>query len=191
MSIQSEARFWDRYIEFLTKFQIKAAHRPWYVRHVERFIAKTKGVMLGEHDAKSVAAYLEGLGRLDTVKTWQFTQHIEALEILYNELLAAPWARSFAWQYWKNAALSLDSNHPTLAREANPVELTFTETNTSPLSAVTLDHTSVVNELRVAIRAKNYSIRTERTYIEWVLRFFRILMGGHFKNSTNFKLKNF
>jgi len=67
MPMESETRFWDRYIEFLTKSRIKSEHQPWYVRHIKRFVAKTKGVMLANHDTKSMTAYLEYLG------VWSFS----------------------------------------------------------------------------------------------------------------------
>ena len=179
MSSESETRFWDRYIKYLTQAHIKAEHQPWYVRHIERFIATSKGVKLADHDAQSVAAYLEDLGRSKFLKSWQFTQHIRALEILYKDFLAIAWAKSFSWQYWKDAARALDAAHPTIAREANPVELPTSKNDTLVVKITDSagNDSRVINALRVAIRAENYSIRTERTYIEWVQRFLKYSQG--------------
>lgn len=174
MSVESETRFWDRYIEFLTRSHIKKEHQPWYVRHIERFIAKTRGVRLADHDANSVTAYLEELGRIRSLNSWQFSQHIKALEILYKEFLGTSWAVSFGWQYWKDAAKALDSQHPTIAREENPVDWKPSAIDKKKITPGTKkgnSHQALIDALRVAIRAENYSIRTERTYIEWVTRF--------------------
>lgn len=52
---------------------------------------------------------------------------------------------------------------------------------------VEFDISSILTKLRDAIRLKHYSYKTERTYIEWVKRFFRFLSGT---KKADFSIEN-
>jgi hypothetical protein len=102
-----------------------------------------------------------------------------ALKILFVELVKTPWARDFAWDDWIAAAKSLSSSHPTLARDYQTIE---------PDQSLSLDYGSGdseselyqkvfrkfpehINAFITQIRIRHYSIRTEKTYLGWLLRF--------------------
>jgi len=182
MSTQSISRFWDNYLEKLNKNKVKPDIQRWYVLHVERFIAAINGTKLAEQTPASLDAYFSDLGRKPQVNDWQYKQHVKALQILYLDLLRLPWASEFNWCYWENTGKGLEAEHSTLMRENTPVTLTNlapSVSSTRQSSSINLankenDIDEMVNKLRIALRKKNYAIRTEKSYVEWAIRFLRL-----------------
>ncbi len=157
-------RFWDRYIHLLTTNKVKPNTHRWYVRHVERLISSRPQIRIANHTATSIEEYFEELGRNTQLGDWQFAQNVSALRILFCDLLSLGWASSFRWQYWVSSARSIDENHATLARECKPLASAGKPHPSTPSS-------SLLNDLRNILRSKNYAIRTEKSYCEWVSRF--------------------
>jgi len=163
----SISRFWDCYIEQLNKRTIKRSCQRWYVNHVEQLIAAHPELRLAQHTSVSIEAYLHSLGRQHSLKDWQWAQHVSALNILFCDLLQASWAKTFDWSFWQNSGRSLEASHPTIARESIPVRAI----GISACSHNNTDHAALIDSLRATIRAQHYSIRTEKSYVDWVQRF--------------------
>ena len=71
--------------------------RRWYVKHVEIFIKAHPDHRLAELQAADIAKYLEELGRKPDMPDWRFRQVIDALRILYTEIIRPDWASAFNW----------------------------------------------------------------------------------------------
>jgi site-specific recombinase XerD len=83
-------------------------------------------------------------------------------------LIESPWGKSFDWPYWQMSGRSLGQDHPTLARENSSVSLKGHGVDGVPNGPYQPSNRhSAVNALRVAIRAENYAIRTEKSYVTW------------------------
>jgi len=175
----NQSQFWDKYIYKTTRYNIKPAVARWYVRHAEDYIKAQENPRLSEHTAFQIETYIKDKGRNSQLEDWQFKQMIVALKILFVEVVKTPWARDLAWDDWVVAASSLSSSHPTLARDCQTIE---------PDQSQALDYGSGdgdselyqkvfglfpqhINALITQIRVRHYSIRTERTYLGWLLRF--------------------
>ncbi len=156
-------RFWDRYIQCLHTRKINKNAQRWYVRHIERLIALTSDTRLAEHTPATLTAYLRELGRNCELSDWQFVQNVEAIKVLFCDLLNLGWAPSFNWQYWLDSAKTLKQDHATIIRDCNPI--------TAKTNGKTSDKHRIINELRFTLRAKNYAIRTEKAYCDWAIKF--------------------
>ncbi len=133
---------------------------------------------------------LTQFGRNPRLEAWQFAQNVNALRILYCDLLKPDWAGSFDWQYWIDSAQELESCHPTLAREQNPISLS--DSDDTPLAGiVSAVKKQAINKLREKLRSKNYTIRTETTYVTWVLRFLRFDEGQDVSALSDKEVKYF
>ena len=55
-------RFWDRYLEYITKQGVKKNVTRWYVIRVEQYINAFPGKRIAEHRAEDVIAHLKELG---------------------------------------------------------------------------------------------------------------------------------
>jgi hypothetical protein len=109
-------RFWDRYINKLEKQGVKAKVLRWYVIHAEEYLKAFPDKKLATHGPGEVQAYLEGIGRKQSLEEWQHHQIVDAIQNLF-ELIEADWLKQVDWGYWKDSSSSLPPNHPTIARD--------------------------------------------------------------------------
>jgi integron integrase len=170
-------RFWDKYIEKTKSYGVNDKACRWYVRRCEDYIKANKDIGLTDHHGQLVAKYLEDLGRKTFIQDWQLLQAIDALRILFVDIVKSEWAADFAWDDWKASARSLESTHATIAKDAN----VYYEDVEDP-EAVGNKKDSLIKKVRrlfpehvkklvVQIRLRHYSIRTEEVYLTWLARY--------------------
>jgi len=173
MSTREEqiARFWTKYLAQLEKAGIREDKRRWYVLRAERFLEQIRPRRLAELSAQDVADHLAEVGRETSLRGWQFEQIVDAIRNL-GLTARAPWLEAVDWAHWRASARSLAADHPTVARDYGP-EVGGLEPAgpMSELAAVRAAHQDVVDRMVTAIRRRGYSIRTERSYVDWALRF--------------------
>jgi integron integrase len=164
-------RFWSNYLAQLDKAQVLQDRRRWYVLRAERFLEAIQPRRLAELGAQDVSKYLSDAGRDTSLAAWQFVQIVDAIRIL-GVTAGAPWVETMDWGHWRASARTLAADHPTVARDYGPevdgLEPAGPMTN---LAAVREAHREVADRMVTEIRRRGYSIRTERGYLDWVLRF--------------------
>lgn len=167
------SRFFDNYLTLLDRNKVPEKQRRWYVKHIEAFIKAQNGCKIKALSAVEVGAYLDMLGRRNRLAGWQFAQHIHAIRILYCDLLATPVCQGVDWQYWLDSARGLDSEHPTLARQLTPEELSHLKERKGegPLNQVRAAHHDLLVSFTTEIRRRGYAYRTEQSYEQWVCRY--------------------
>ena len=173
------SRFWDRYIESVRKQGVKPPVDRWYVRRSEQYITAFSDKKLVAHTANDVTNYFANLGRDTSLKDWQFAQVVDAIQNLFK-MVGPNWFDQVDWRYWKSFSRMLSPSHATLAREsaASPFPGQKGKKKMSgSLSKVRCAHADVLKLLVREIRRRNYSIRTEQAYEQWVCRF--ILFSGN------------
>jgi hypothetical protein len=173
-------RFWDNYIEKTKSYSVPSKSIRWYVKRVEAFIEAHPSMQLSQHTTKSVESYLNQLSKNPRLADWQFKQIVDALRILFVELVRADWAKDFSWDYWIDSATELPASHGTVARDyhrpTHNDDIRDADTNLStsgdPLvKKVRTKFPEHFNKLITQIRVKNYSIRTEHSYENWAARY--------------------
>lgn len=152
--LSAVAHFWDRFIARLLKRGVKASAARWYVIRAERYLKAFPDKRLADHTAEDVPGYLQALGRQGTVEDWQFTQVVDALQILFQTAGVAS-ADRVDWAFWRDSARGLTPNHPTIAREAGPMAdgpvsgTRFKDKRNAPsfLDQVRCEHAAVLERL--------------------------------------------
>ena len=86
---ESVARFWDNYIEALYKQGVKESSQRWYVRRVEQYIKRFSDERLQLHTTEHVTKYFTEMGHEGSLSDWQFRQVVDAIRILFCDLLNA------------------------------------------------------------------------------------------------------
>jgi len=168
----NEKHFWNNYLTILSDDHIKPALHTWYVQHCETFIRGNKDTRLKQHTKNSITEYLSRLINGDQKLAWQKKQAIDALRLLFKSI-HAPLYREIDWGYWKSSCRDLDKEHDTHYRATHPLKKQSKDP-ASPLDSAQEDAVAAeINGLRIAIRRKNHSIRTEKTYATRVQQFLR------------------
>ncbi len=163
------SRFWDKFTDKTIAYGVKEKNIRWYVGHVERYI-KSQTMRLASHTPQTIDKYLEEKGRNTTLKDWMFCQIVDSLRILFVHVMAADWAADYPWDERKAQAASLPPSHPTIARQMPDNDPSITDTGIS-CTAIQKKFPVVFDALISAIRVRNYSIRTEQSYVAWLARF--------------------
>ena len=158
-------RSWDDFIAICLKHGIPQKAVRWYVLRVERYL-QTSG---SDQSAARLSDYVASAGRDSRLQAWQFRQLVHALQIYLTHIARADWADEFDWRYWIDSAKELETSHSTVARHNTPVRSVAVLRNQSGDVEIGSLRDRLIGELR----RRNYSIRTEQTYVAWVERFIR------------------
>ena len=141
--------------------------RPWYVRRVEGFLKARRPASLSQVTAEEIAGYLQEVSAQAQLADWQCRQRVDALQLLFVDLAQCPAGKAIDWDWWKAGGRPLESDHPTAARSQPPAAglaegLAF---------ARAAERFPLLKTLARTIRAMQYSIRTEQSYVDGCHRF--------------------
>lgn len=171
------SRFWDNYIERLKSYGIKPKLLRWHVRHAEQYIKAHPGRRLATHGPADVERYLQDKGRNAALKDYQLRQIVKSLQVLFVALVRSAWAETFPWQQWMDNTQDLPASHPTVARDyhnvaaAEPTVSSFLKPAEGVVGQLREAFPYHVERLITEIRVRQYSIRTEQSYLAWLARF--------------------
>ncbi len=156
----------------MLKARVAEKARPWYVKRIQQMQSVFSGRPLSDLSSAEVQGYLEQKGR-ENLSDWQFRQVVHAIELYLTHVLASPVACQLDWGYWKSAAQALQHQHPTIARhhEGDGGEAWYQKKKGDLFQQVYATYGDSLDRLVELIRLRNYSIRTEHSYIDWVCRF--------------------
>jgi len=162
METDSIRRFWDKYIEKTMAYNVPKNSTRWYVKHVELYIKSLPSRRLAQHSSNDLDQYLKDLGRNKRLADWTFRQAIEALQILFVDIVSPPWAASFPWEFWINSASQLPHSHTTLARDYSRTNVSNESTTNSfdkdSIDKARITYPEYFDKLITKIRCKHYSI---------------------------------
>ena len=164
---------WQKYLNLLLKKRIPEKQQRWYVKRVEDFLKRHPGRHLQDFTAADVEAYLRLHSSDATLSVWQYRQIVDALQLLFVDFASTPLAQSFDWAYWKEAFVDSRPDKQSPLKDVHPDKLV------ADYASVTFPGGSgaddVLKAMARAIRSRHYSIRTEKSYIDWAARFLRSL----------------
>jgi integron integrase len=168
MEKAAASRFWDRFLYLTRKQNVPRGSQRWYVLRLEQYLKAHPDLPLRQHTPAEVQAYLQRVGRDGQMSGWQFRQVVHVLQLLFVELLRADWAAGFDWAYWFASARELEPDHPTVARHNQPVNVSSPAPQSDARRGFPGD---LARDITAEIRRRNYSIRTEQSYVDWFRRY--------------------
>jgi integron integrase len=173
------SRFFSNYLICLDKNSIPEKQRRWYVRRIEEFIKAHSGRKIKSLSPKDITHYFDVLGRQNHLSGWQFSQCIDAIRILYCDLLSTSASKEVDWNHWLYHARQLEIDHPSVARQLTPEELSYIKerNGTGPLQDVRKAHHELLVRFTTEIRRRGYSYRTEQSYEQWICRYILFCKG--------------
>jgi hypothetical protein len=166
--------FWDRYVKLLHDSGIKPPSDRWFVLRAAKYIQAHPNRKLAEQRPSDVDAYLADVGRQGGLKDWQFRQVVDAIQKLF-ELAGADWLAQVDWDHWRASARSLGSSHPTVARDYQQATVPVEDNSGTPFAEIRKAHAALLDQVRTAVRRRGYAIKTEQTYLHWIMRFIGFL----------------
>lgn len=157
---------WDEFIAACRRAGVPDNALRWYVVRIERYLRAHPDVPPHDHSAKMVVDYVEQAGREPGVPAWIFRQLVHALQLYFVATLRVAWSSQVDWGYLLDASIELGKDHPTLARHLDPIRAPAPSTRHSRPSVQ-----EALQKMVAEIRRRNYSIRTEQSYLAWAKRY--------------------
>ena len=176
---------WNQYLDLLVYKEVPSVQHRWYVRHVERFLAFHKSTRVPDITAEQLISWFEKHSSDSNLVDWQFHQLVDALEILFVDLGKTALSSQIDWHFWKDGARAFENNHGTVARDLPTDTLVSLSSQVNPASA------EVLTQMMNLIRARHYSIRTEKSYLDWASRFLRSLGDLPIEDITSEHVESF
>lgn len=176
MSDSSIAHFWDKFILKSKDYGVQSHKAYWYVRHAEAYIKSSGGLRLSHHTVQRVEQYFNEKYGSPRYEGWQLRQILTSLEILFKEMVKPDWAVDFDWQKWRKradekASQPVDACVHDIDTEAIHARLAEKNVRAASLfSQVFAKYPGYISDLITQVRIRQYSIRTEQAYLNWVLR---------------------
>jgi len=175
----SVSRFWDKYIIKSRCYGVSEPIVRWYVIRAEDYIRAFKNHRLKSHTASMLSDYLQEIGGNENLLDWQFRQVVASLKILFVDMVSTDWAASFPWDDWDALAHKLPKNHATVARSYSQNDSNVTFSDYPSQHKIKELFADVIERVAVEIRLRQYSIRTEQSYIHWLCRFISFNSFAH------------
>jgi len=171
----SEDAFWRNYVAALKAEGVEDKWIKWFKKDVEVFVKSLHSVKLREMVAVDIEEYLAEFKARRGFSDWKYAEVVDALRILFQKVVKAPWAPDFPWVKWKEPHLHfidrLNEYSTDESSEWMPQVKTEHYRDELKGNSIRKLFPAELRKLREAIRVKQYSIRTEQTYEEWVARF--------------------
>ncbi|MGV6852867.1 MAG: integron integrase [bacterium] len=145
--------------------------RSWYVVRVEQLLKAFPGAKLSQLSVAEVQSYIESLSRLPSLDDWQFSQSVDALRLLFKHFVDSEVGEVIDWSFWQKASKDLPADHPSVLQTLTLDKRLFNKLSDHASDA----HRESLLQMLELIRLRHYSIRTEKSYLDWVVRFFRFL----------------
>lgn len=165
--------FWDEYIATIQKLGRPPSRSKWYVIRVERFLKAHPELSIDQFEPAHIEGWFGRQSRGEDVQQWQFSQTVDAIQILFVHVVRPDWASSFNWLAWENKRVDKppkpESPVPKPAKPNRPDKEAVTSKRAlSPTRAL---HADLLRQVANEIRRRAYSIRTEDAYLGWITRF--------------------
>lgn len=165
---EREKRFWNNYLAILAEHHIQSEKYEWYTRHCEQFIRYYKDTRLKQHTKESVTDYFSILINNPERHFARNIQSIKAIKYLFMSI-HSPLVKEIDWHFWVMSCKEIDKSHPTNHRNNFSANLY----NQPDLDLTGISNPSEIEKMIQVIRTKGYSIRTEKTYVHWLNRYFK------------------
>ena len=151
----------------LDAFRIPERYRPWYQKHVEQFIAFQSDIRLKQRYAEDIQNWFQSLGHQPQISAWMFRQKVDALRLLYGQLLKSSWSGRFDWDFWAYGSKPLEPDHSTVKRTYEMIDKHVVD----PKNRLGRTFPELYRRFMVVMRIPEYSINTEKNYLAWINRF--------------------
>jgi len=159
---------WQQYIRLLSLRKVSEKAQRYYVKHVEDLIRETRQTPLLNMRRKVVEAFFQQRADNPRLEDWQVRQCVDAIQLLLEDFAHAPVSDEIDWDAWRYGSQRLDVDHATLARDQSVVQTVARSAKKPGIP----EQRQALEQLVIEIRARHYSIRTEKTYLNWAVRFF-------------------
>jgi integron integrase len=186
-----------KYINILSKKNIPREEQIGYVREVEAFLRATPPSKLNDLQTESITSYISGLCEATDLDDERVLKAIDAVRLLLVDLAKAPAGDEIDWDYWIKRRLDLRGQiKEGKEKEGNDKGESRSFYREEPVSGSPrvirgIKEFPIIENLIKRIREKNYSIRTEQSYVDWCQRYMEYCKERDFEKNERESVKKY
>ncbi|MBI4595954.1 MAG: phage integrase N-terminal SAM-like domain-containing protein [Candidatus Tectomicrobia bacterium] len=159
---EAAQKFWDAFKACVEENRVRPDRSPFYVKWAQAYVDFLPGKRLRDRSKEDIDAFLADLGKRSGIQDWQIRQAEHALRILYEDFLP---------KYAPAGPAKRPAEIPKKTRVASKAPKAGTFRDRVVAGEVERLFSPVIDTLKTEIRSRNYSIRTETTYLDCVRHF--------------------
>jgi integron integrase len=153
-------KFWDNFRDLVIKSGISEKYADSYVKWGEKFAMSIKGTPLHKRTVDDIKSFLAKTKNQKNVQEWKVKQAREALYLLYYKFL-------------KIELEIPKSDKTTEVKKVDKPTKDIDEVIHSKVSKKEVEekHKILLENIRKEIRYRHYALKTEYSYLDWIIRF--------------------
>ena len=159
--------FWIKFRDKVIESGVSEKYADNYVQWGEKFAIFIKGKPLRRRTLDDIKLFLSKIKNQKNIQEWKVKQAREALYILYYKFLKV--SPEISDSQYTDELKKLDKS----AVNKNEKEKIFSITKKEAEEK----HRFLLEKIRTEIRYRHYSLRTEHSYIDWIIRFIIFFNG--------------
>ena len=162
-------RFWSRYRDTVIECNIPESQADEYVKWSENFARSIKGKPLRKRTIDDIKNFISQLKVQRNINENQVNQARKAIYILYYKHLKI--ALEFSKIELKDRSEKEQKSGAADNEYSGHNDFTFKK-------EVEKTHHNLIEQIKKEIRYRHYSIRTEYTYVDWIVRYLSFFNGA-------------
>ena len=181
---------WYHFSKALQSSGVKPYSIPYYRNYVIHFLSRAENTPVLELNENRVIIYLDRLAGNKVLQDWQMNQAVDAIHIFLRDILHKSFIEKIDWPSFK---VEVSYNSPVHSVHIEALDIPeLIEKRVSRFSPTLQANYSVVLRRMVrTLRVRNYSPRTEKTYLMWASKFLHFVKGMPEENIQNTQVRQF
>ena len=181
---------WRSYSRNLKAKKIYSDAIEWYVIHAKLFLKKARNTPLSELSAERVMLYLQKISKDETLPTFRLNQSVDAIHFLLRDSFSKSYTNAIDWASYKRQKSYMPAHNLMQIEELDIPELIEKRVKHFKPS-LRENYAELLTRLVRVLRVRNYSRRTESSYLAWINRFLLFVNGEKQEAITEVHVRNF
>ena len=167
---------WSVFSKILKAKKINPQAIPYYGNYVKHFLRRAKNTPVEQLTAQRVTLYLKTIPNNQALEDWQRNQAVDAIHLFLRDVLSKGYIDVIDWESFKEKVTF--NPHSTIQMEELDIPELIEKRVDRFHPEFRQRYGDLLNRLVRVLRVKNYSQRTEKTYLTWADKFFWFLDGA-------------
>jgi len=179
---------WQCFSHSLNAKKINPKAIPYYLNHVKRFLTKARNTRVAQLTVERVVVYLVAVSTSKSLEDWQINQAIDAVRIFIRDVLQHEYVTEVDWDSYKQD-VSYTTHSSMLRIDSLDIPELIAQTVMKFDQSLRDSYGDILTKMVRVLRVRNYSKRTEKTYLMWTVQFLRFLEGATGAGISDIKVR--
>ena len=185
-----DTTLWRDFSRNLRARKVNPEAIEWYCIHAKRFLLRARNTPVSALSPDRVMVYLESISKNDSFSSTQLNQSVDAIHFLLRDFLHKEYVNAIDWKSYKKFYSYTPAHHLTYLEEMDIPELISKRVDRFHPSLRELYRDLITKVVRV-LRVRNYSKRTEQSYLMWIERFLHFVSKAEHGDITEIQVREF